>query len=165
MLNRRSILACLGFLPATLSAKRATFVGEPSAPIDHLSVTSASAVQLTPSLQDLVRTFDPALGNLGRGHRLPIDTILRLQSDLIKAGFGRYRTPCKGGWAVELIPVYDTDGRPCAGVWFGFIRQNRNAREVVAFECDYVECERFTERTGKTLSTALARAMKGTESL
>src|SRR4051812_23558797 len=98
-------------------------------------------------LKGLVRTFDPTGGALGRGHKIPLDNVLKMKTDLQQSGFQYYTIPGFNDFAGRFIQVYGMDGAPSAIIWFGFTRKHQSQHQVIAFETTLLDLEDFKQRT------------------
>ena len=103
--------------------------------------------ELPPHLQDLVHSFDTYLGDLGRGHFLPLEKIISLKRELEEYGFVPYLIPGRAGFDSQFVPVYSPSGSISNGIWFAFVRKHRGGNQIVSFEADPDVAKQFVART------------------
>jgi hypothetical protein len=155
MVTRRSIMALLGMSPAMAQGiPTSTLSGVNNQLLaDVLGLSEAqelkSNADLPPHLQKLVHHFDTRLGDMGRGHALPLDQIIDMRKELLQYGFEPYLTPGLTGFNSQFIPLYSPAGMPAHGIWFGFIRerQGKEKGECIAFEVTPKDVKEFCDRT------------------
>ncbi len=120
-MNRRLFLASAAALPVAA-------VSVPTPPAD-LRDTRRNVLNLE-SGEYPIRSYDPRLGDIGRGLCLPIEEIARIIPVLERHGFTRYR----GLRDEEYFQLYDDVGRPKARVWYAFLRVRDGIHQAIAFE-------------------------------
>lgn len=130
MITRRSIMRAIGFGATSL-----TVVHVDGSTETKKWKAKPAVAELPLHLAGMVRTYDPNLGDLGRGRPMPIDKILDLRNELRQHGFAPYATPGFSGASAQLIRLYGVSGAPAAGIWCGMARQHEGRLE-------------FMERTG-----------------
>lgn len=162
MITRRSIMALLGISPAIAQGiPTGTLAGVNNQLMaDVLGLSEARELKanaaLPPHLQKLVHYFNPRLGDLGRGHAMRLEEILKIRQELLVYGFEPYLTPGLQGFNSQFIPLYGTSGSPAYGIWFGFVRKHDDKNEVIAFETSPEEVREFCRITDyKSLHQAM----------
>lgn len=161
-LTRRSIMALFGLAPvAPALASIATQKADPE--LKDWRIPFRIVKGLPPNVQRLIRSHDPASGDMGRGHQIPIEKMLEMVPVLYAAGFSWYSCPdpivCPLRTADEIdrrfFAVYGATGKRTDLTWWAFVREKNGKSEVVAFECDSREGERFYAKTGLSLFAAI----------